>query len=705
MAAIDGGGGRPPFMTNANLTEEEHQLFQNDNRKPISIAERRAAKSGFNASNINAARFKTTTTSWMPQVGLGLGSSCFTIPPGISPSALLDSPVMLPNAQAQQSPTTGTFEFPSPCHDDSLKLKLKHATKPEAQGQGVAHLENKVLIITSPANHIYDHIEQPFEGLEYLQEMSKRDSYFEVDALAKSEDLVQCSTSLQPSITNNNNNSNSNQILSHNEHISGRERLISTNSNHQRSKEVAKYSDDGFYWRKYGQKHVKGSEFPRSYYKCTATNCPVKKKVERSHDGQITEIVYKGSHNHPVPDQAFKGFSENAEISEGRPSCFQTNGKAFALSSGWRADHCLDGTISTSFLSDFSDHPISRPINTYERVEAQFSSPVGRQDCDGRNEASPQSISLNDEDDENGESCEPKKRKRDSFPIETIASRSTREPRVVVQIESKIDILDDGYRWRKYGQKVVKGNPNPRSYYKCTTPGCPVRKHVERAANDIKSVVTTYEGKHNHEVPTSKNSSLVISDVGSLPPAVTNSTLSTRTTMAQQLDVPTPRTGKQVQDLPLYLDRKPMFSFNDMMRSNLPGNFANDVKFGASSVYPLSFPPFQSLPPYGSRSMSNSHIKNYPSCNLYPMLPDYMPLSSQINHVPGSGSANVSPTLGGNFHFNTYSVIQTGSSHGREMEIRQHHPKTVKPKEEQRDDGHELYDNCLSIPIHGNGTI
>lgn len=37
-----------------------------------------------------------------------------------------------------------------------------------------------------------------------------------------------------------------------------------------------------------------------------------------------------------------------------------------------------------------------------------------------------------------------------------------REPRVVVQTTSDIDILDDGYRWRKYGQKVVKGNPNPR---------------------------------------------------------------------------------------------------------------------------------------------------------------------------------------------------------------------------------------------------
>jgi hypothetical protein len=31
-----------------------------------------------------------------------------------------------------------------------------------------------------------------------------------------------------------------------------------------------------------------------------------------------------------------------------------------------------------------------------------------------------------------------------------------------VQTNSEVDLLDDGYRWRKYGQKVVKGNPYPR---------------------------------------------------------------------------------------------------------------------------------------------------------------------------------------------------------------------------------------------------
>lgn len=105
------------------------------------------------------------------------------------------------------------------------------------------------------------------------------------------------------------------------------------------------------------------------------------------------------------------------------------------------------------------------------------------------------------------EESEAKKRKLDVCATEMSASsRAAREQKVVVQTTSEVDILDDGYRWRKYGQKVVKGNPNPRSYYKCTQPSCTVRKHVERASHDLKAVITTYEGKHNHEVPVSRSS-------------------------------------------------------------------------------------------------------------------------------------------------------------------------------------------------------
>jgi WRKY transcription factor 33 len=63
----------------------------------------------------------------------------------------------------------------------------------------------------------------------------------------------------------------------------------------QSTQTLNRRSDDGYNWKKYGEKH------PCSYYRCRFPSCPAKKKVERSLDGQITEIVYKGAHNHPKP--------------------------------------------------------------------------------------------------------------------------------------------------------------------------------------------------------------------------------------------------------------------------------------------------------------------------------------------------------------------------------------------------------------------
>ncbi|CAI9763125.1 unnamed protein product [Fraxinus pennsylvanica] len=75
-----------------------------------------------------------------------------------------------------------------------------------------------------------------------------------------------------------------------------------------------------------------------------------------------------------------------------------------------------------------------------------------------------------------------------------------RKPRFAFQTRSRVDILDDGYRWRKYGQKVVKNNKFPRSYYRCTYEECNVKKQVQRQSKDEGVVVTTYEGLHTHPV-------------------------------------------------------------------------------------------------------------------------------------------------------------------------------------------------------------
>ncbi|XP_028771374.1 probable WRKY transcription factor 75 [Neltuma alba] len=78
--------------------------------------------------------------------------------------------------------------------------------------------------------------------------------------------------------------------------------------------------------------------------------------------------------------------------------------------------------------------------------------------------------------------------------------KKVRKPRFAFQTRSQVDILDDGYRWRKYGQKAVKNNKFPRSYYRCTHQGCNVKKQVQRLTKDEGVVVTTYEGVHTHPI-------------------------------------------------------------------------------------------------------------------------------------------------------------------------------------------------------------
>ncbi|KAB2596783.1 WRKY transcription factor 53 [Pyrus ussuriensis x Pyrus communis] len=58
--------------------------------------------------------------------------------------------------------------------------------------------------------------------------------------------------------------------------------------------------DDGFSWRKYGQKDILGARYPRGYYRCTHRNvqdCFATKQVQRSNeDPSIFEITYRGRH-------------------------------------------------------------------------------------------------------------------------------------------------------------------------------------------------------------------------------------------------------------------------------------------------------------------------------------------------------------------------------------------------------------------------
>ncbi|XP_027183252.1 probable WRKY transcription factor 17 [Coffea eugenioides] len=66
------------------------------------------------------------------------------------------------------------------------------------------------------------------------------------------------------------------------------------------SSKIADIPPDEYSWRKYGQKPIKGSPFPRGYYKCsTVRGCPARKHVERATDDPTMLVVtYEGEHRH-----------------------------------------------------------------------------------------------------------------------------------------------------------------------------------------------------------------------------------------------------------------------------------------------------------------------------------------------------------------------------------------------------------------------
>ncbi|KAK1399793.1 HKT12 transporter [Heracleum sosnowskyi] len=57
---------------------------------------------------------------------------------------------------------------------------------------------------------------------------------------------------------------------------------------------------DEYSWKKYDQKLVPGTVFPRGYYKCNSgKGCPARKRVERaSNDPTVLILTYEGEHRH-----------------------------------------------------------------------------------------------------------------------------------------------------------------------------------------------------------------------------------------------------------------------------------------------------------------------------------------------------------------------------------------------------------------------
>eukprot|EP00850_Spirogloea_muscicola_P024249 SM000522S17637 [mRNA] locus=s522:1192:4257:- [translate_table: standard] len=444
-----------------------------------------------------------------------------TIPPGLSPTTLLDSPVLLSYSQAEPSPTTGTFPLP-----------------PFFQGGGTRALASSDTLreMGQERGSTPGFVFKPF-----VRSMPARPDPSRLSPLAsKPPPPLEQQPSPPPA-----------------------SRLELDNQGASTPMEE-RGAEDGYNWRKYGQKQVKGSEFPRSYYKCTHAGCSVKKKVERSLDGHVTERVYKGVHNHARPAQTRKAAASAqaslarefaprglsavtlnlsaAKVEGGSGICgalsdetsaanivslvtmppwggFQPVARGGAgaadvqdVSPGFATAGFRDRVVRAAAACDVTSQVAAVPLHDEVTTSAGTVPMLATAIHQRRNSDLSTSPLPSDEDEEaatpsnlthDSKDERVRKRKRPKKDAASASVKPTREDRVVFQATSEVELLDDGFRWRKYGQKVVKGNPHPRSYYKCTSPDCPVRKHVERSPTDIKEVVTTYEGKHNHDVPIS----------------------------------------------------------------------------------------------------------------------------------------------------------------------------------------------------------
>ncbi|XP_028127034.1 probable WRKY transcription factor 20 isoform X1 [Camellia sinensis] len=448
------------------------------------------------AAGSSSAKYKLFSPAKLPISR----SPCITIPPGLSPTSFLESPVLLSNMKAEPSPTTGSFLKPHlmQCSGGTAGFSLSANSsnrnsvdgrqnscfefRPHTGSDSVSGLPPAAPTITAGTNN------QKNEPYEQVQTQCQSQSFASLPSVksemaSSSKELsLPASVHMFASRATVHTGVDSDEL---NEGVPPSTGVQASQPDHKDigpSVTAERSSDDGYNWRKYGQKLVKGCEFPRSYYKCTHPNCEVKKIFERSHEGQITEIVYKGTHDHPKPQPARR-------YTAGGIMSVQEKTDKFSSLTAQEDKSAINAQIS--------HHIESNGI-------PELSAYGTNDDCvEG---AASQFNSTNDEGDDDDPFS--KRRKLDGVGIDvTSVVKPIREPRVVVQTVSEVDILDDGYRWRKYGQKVVRGNPNPRSYYKCTNAGCPVRKHVERASHDPKAVITTYEGKHNHDVPTARNSS------------------------------------------------------------------------------------------------------------------------------------------------------------------------------------------------------
>nr|QGX73555.1 WRKY family protein 7 [Cistanche tubulosa] len=180
--------------------------------------------------------------------------------------------------------------------------------------------------------------------------------------------------------------------------------------------------------------------------------------------------------------------------------------------------------------------------------------------------------------------------------------------------------LDDGYNWRKYGQKDILGATHPRAYYRCThrkTQGCLAMKQVQRAHDDPSIFEVIYRGKHScmQERLKQDRENLIVpkkedqdSPIHSQETTITNET---------SLKI-------ENQELVAKEDHFPSFSFNSTPIES--ENFETRFFPEASNFIGTQYPPLEFLSPATSDSYFS--MPQCPANDLGKIISNPTPLTS-----------------------------------------------------------------------------
>ncbi|XP_076950613.1 putative WRKY transcription factor 53 [Bidens hawaiensis] len=170
---------------------------------------------------------------------------------------------------------------------------------------------------------------------------------------------------------------------------------------------------------------------------------------------------------------------------------------------------------------------------------------------------------------------------------------TTWEDQVITRSDNGLDgDINDGFSWRKYGQKDIQGATFPRSYYRCSyrdVQKCLATKQVQRRDGDPKVFDIKYKGKHTCSYG-AQSASLTPP-----PPSLPSTEKHEITPTYHQLSQPSPaetlsnlRANLSVNTLDLGDDKNTSFSFPSAS-SGVMENFPN---FYDDELLPIFSPPF-----------------------------------------------------------------------------------------------------------------